>query len=152
VSKHLGQLGRDHDASTSFLIEIAAIDAADRIRNLVLISQYDILKNKPHCAKTSTQDMSKVDFEALARFLPLPLSPFQRRVDAPDGITPLQYQLMLQIRAFPAVNGPLWNLQNALRRSITGGRWCELAGLVVQRIAAAHAPREVELTKRANDA
>lgn len=107
-------------------------------------------------AKTSTQDMSKADFEALARFR-YQLRRFLRfseELTRRTGITPLQYQLMLQIKVF---RGREWATVVELAERLQAKHHgvvalisrCELAGLVVRKDSRSDMRRvEVELTKK----
>jgi hypothetical protein len=67
--------------------------------------------------------ISKADFETLANFryqLRRYLR-FSEELTHRNGITPLQYLLMLQIKGFPGGNRRTWaNSLNACRRSIMG--------------------------------
>ena len=85
----------------------------------------------------STRKMSKVDFETLARFR-YQLRRFLRfseEVTRLNGVTPLQYQLMLQIKGFPgrewATVGELAERLQAKHHGVVAliSR-CEEAGLV----------------------
>ncbi|WP_181360636.1 MarR family winged helix-turn-helix transcriptional regulator [Variovorax sp. WS11] len=85
----------------------------------------------------STHKMSKVDFETLARFR-YQLRRFLRfseEVTRLNGVTPLQYQLMLQIKGFPgrewATVGELAERLQAKHHGVVAliSR-CEEAGLV----------------------
>ncbi|NDZ17885.1 MarR family transcriptional regulator [Variovorax sp. WS11] len=87
--------------------------------------------------RMSTHKMSKVDFETLARFR-YQLRRFLRfseEVTRLNGVTPLQYQLMLQIKGFPgrewATVGELAERLQAKHHGVVAliSR-CEEAGLV----------------------
>jgi DNA-binding MarR family transcriptional regulator len=104
----------------------------------------------------STQNMSKADFEALARFR-YQLRRFLRfseELTRRTGITPLQYQLMLQIKGFP---GREWATVVELAERLQAKHHgvvalisrCELAGLVARKESRSDMRRvEVELTKK----
>ncbi len=98
--------------------------------------------------------MSKADFEALAQFR-YQLRRFLRfseELTRRAGITPLQYQLMLQIKGFP---GREWATVVELAERLQAKHHgvvalisrCELAGLVVRKASRSDLRRvEVELT------
>ena len=70
----------------------------------------------------STRKMSKADFETLAnfRYQLRRFLRFSEEATRTSGVTPLQYQLMLQIKGFPAANGRPWRSSpSACRPSIT---------------------------------
>ena len=100
--------------------------------------------------------MSKADFERLAHFryhLRRYLR-FSEDVTRRNGITSLQYQLMLQIRGFPgrdwATVGELAERLQAMHHGVVSliSR-CEAAGLVKRRIGSSDKRRvEVKLTKK----
>lgn len=111
---------------------------------------------KSQSAKASTQNMSKADFEALARFR-YQLRRFLRfseELTRRTGITPLQYQLMLQIKGFP---GREWATVVELAERLQAKHHgvvalisrCELAGLVARKGSRSDMRRvEIELTKK----
>ena len=89
--------------------------------------------------KTSGRRMSKTEFEALAQFR-YQLRRFLRfseEVTRREGVTPLQYQLMLQIKGFP---GRDWATVVELAERLQAKHHgvvalisrCELAGLVTR--------------------
>ena len=100
--------------------------------------------------------MSKADFERLAHFryhLRRYLR-FSEDVTRKNGITSLQYQLMLQIRGFPgrdwATVGELAERLQAMHHGVVSliSR-CEAAGLVKRRTGSSDKRRvEVKLTKK----
>jgi len=100
--------------------------------------------------------MSKADFERLAHFryhLRRYLR-FSEDVTRRNGITSLQYQLMLQIRGFPgrdwATVGELAERLQAMHHGVVSliSR-CEAAGLVKRRTGSSDKRRvEVKLTKK----
>ena len=98
-----------------------------------------------------TYAMSKADFETLARFryqLRRYLR-FSEEVSRRKGITPLQYQLLLQIKGFPgrqwATVGELAERLQAKHHGVVSlVSRCELAGLV-RRTTGRHDRRRVEV-------
>lgn len=100
--------------------------------------------------------MSKADFEALAQFR-YQLRRFLRfseELTRRSGITPLQYQLMLQIKGFP---GREWATVMELAERLQAKHHgvvalisrCELAGLVVRKASRSDLRRvEVALTEK----
>jgi len=107
-------------------------------------------------AKTFDRSMSKADFEKLAhfRYQLRRFLRFSEEVSRRDGITSLQYLLMLQIRGFPgrewATVGELAERLQAKHHGVVSliSR-CEAAGLVRRSISSADKRRvEVELTRK----
>ena len=107
----------------------------------------------------STRKMSKADFETLAefRYALRRFLRFSEEVTRKSGVTPLQYQLMLQIKGFP---GRDWanvaelaeRLQAKHHGVVALISRCEEAGLV--RRNASRADKrcvEVQLTKKGDD-
>ena len=102
----------------------------------------------------STHKMSKVDFETLARFR-YQLRRFLRfseEVTRLNGVTPLQYQLMLQIKGFP---GREWATVAELAERLQAKHHgvvalisrCEEAGLVRRNVGRDDQRRvEIQLT------
>lgn len=102
----------------------------------------------------TTRKMSKVDFEMLARFR-YQLRRFLRfseEVTRLNGVTPLQYQLMLQIKGFP---GREWATVAELAERLQAKHHgvvalisrCEEAGLVRRNVGRGDQRRvEVQLT------
>jgi DNA-binding MarR family transcriptional regulator len=111
---------------------------------------------KQQRAKASKHNMSKADFEALAQFR-YQLRRFLRfseELTRRTGITPLQYQLMLQIKGFP---GREWATVVELAERLQAKHHgvvalisrCELAGLVARKASRSDMRRvEVELTAK----
>jgi len=106
--------------------------------------------------KTFDRSMSKADFEKLAhfRYQLRRFLRFSEEVSRRDGITSLQYLLMLQIRGFPgrewATVGELAERLQAKHHGVVSliSR-CEAAGLVRRSISSADKRRvEVELTRK----
>jgi len=107
-------------------------------------------------AEKSGRSMSKAEFEALARFR-YQLRRFLRfseEVTRRQGVTPLQYQLMLQIKGFP---GREWATVVELAERLQAKHHgvvalisrCEKAGLVVRNISRTDMRRvEVQLTRK----
>ena len=103
----------------------------------------------------STRKMSKLDFETLARFR-YQLRRFLRfseEVTRLNGVTPLQYQLMLQIKGFPgrewATVGELAERLQAKHHGVVAliSR-CEEAGLVRRNVGRDDQRRvEIRLTQ-----
>ncbi|MDR6860585.1 DNA-binding MarR family transcriptional regulator [Variovorax guangxiensis] len=103
----------------------------------------------------STRKMSKVDFETLARFR-YQLRRFLRfseEVTRLNGVTPLQYQLMLQIKGFP---GREWATVAELAERLQAKHHgvvalisrCEEAGLVRRNVGRDDQRRvEIQLTQ-----
>jgi DNA-binding MarR family transcriptional regulator len=104
----------------------------------------------------STRKMSKADFETLAnfRYQLRRFLRFSEEVTRSRGITPLQYQLMLQIKGFP---GREWASVAELAERLQAKHHgvvalisrCEAAGLV-QRNASRSDQRRVEVTLTAD--
>ena len=102
--------------------------------------------------------MSKADFETLAnfRYQLRRFLRFSEEVTRSSGVTPLQYQLMLQIKGFP---GREWatvaelaeRLQAKHHGMVSLISRCEAAGLV-QRNASRSDQRRVEVTLTADGA
>ena len=102
--------------------------------------------------------MSKADFETLAnfRYQLRRFLRFSEEVTRSSGVTPLQYQLMLQIKGFP---GREWatvaelaeRLQSKHHGMVALISRCEAAGLV-QRNASRSDQRRVEVTLTAEGA
>lgn len=100
----------------------------------------------------STRSMSKADFEALAgfRYQLRRFLRFSEEVTRKSGVTPLQYQLMLQIKGFP---GRDWASVAELAERLQAKHHgvvalisrCEAAGLV-QRNPSRDDQRRVEVT------
>jgi len=111
---------------------------------------------KKQRAKKSGHSMSKEDLERLAQFryrLRCYLR-FSEEVTRREGITPLQYQLMLQIKGFPgrewATVGELADRLQAKHHGVVSliSR-CEAAALVKRSIGRSDRRRvEVQLTKK----
>ncbi|HTL64973.1 MAG TPA: MarR family winged helix-turn-helix transcriptional regulator [Pseudolabrys sp.] len=111
---------------------------------------------KKQRAKESGHSMSKEDLERLAQFryrLRCYLR-FSEEVTRREGITPLQYQLMLQIKGFPgrewATVGELADRLQAKHHGVVSliSR-CEAAALVKRSIGRSDRRRvEVQLTKK----
>jgi len=111
---------------------------------------------KKQRAKESGHSMSKEDLERLAQFryrLRCYLR-FSEEVTRREGITPLQYQLMLQIKGFPgrewATVGELAERLQAKHHGVVSliSR-CEAAALVKRSIGRSDRRRvEVQLTKK----
>ena len=107
-------------------------------------------------AKISERGMSKAEFETLAQFR-YQLRRFLRfseEVTRRQGVTPLQYQLMLQIKGFP---GREWATVVELAERLQAKHHgvvalisrCEKAGLVVRNISRSDMRLvEVQLTKK----
>jgi DNA-binding MarR family transcriptional regulator len=107
-------------------------------------------------AKMRNRDMSKADFERLAhfRYQLRRFLRFSEEVSRKNGITSLQYLLMLQIKGFPgrewATVGELAERLQAKHHGVVSliSR-CEAAGLVRRRISSSDKRRvEVELTRK----
>jgi len=107
-------------------------------------------------AKTFDRSMSKADFEQLAhfRYQLRRFLRFSEEVSHRNGITSLQYLLMLQIKGFPgrewATVGELAERLQAKHHGVVSliSR-CEAAGLVRRSISSADKRRvEVELTRK----
>ena len=107
-------------------------------------------------AKTFDHSMSKADFERLAhfRYQLRRFLRFSEEVSRRNGITSLQYLLMLQIKGFPgrewATVGELAERLQAQHHGVVSliSR-CEAAGLVRRSISSADKRRvEVELTRK----
>lgn len=106
-------------------------------------------------AKAPARNLTKADFEKLAHFR-YQLRRFLRFSEEAvrrSGITPLQYQLMLQIRGFPgrdwATVGELAERLQAKHHGVVSliSR-CEAAGLVSRNLSRSDGRRvEVELTR-----
>lgn len=102
-------------------------------------------------AKTSARPMSKADYEALAQFR-YQLRRFLRfseEVSQGHGVTPLQYQLLLQIKGFPgrdwaSVTELAERLQSKHHGVVALVSRCESLGLV-QRRASTSDLRQVEV-------
>jgi DNA-binding MarR family transcriptional regulator len=104
----------------------------------------------------STRKMSKADFETLAnfRYQLRRFLRFSEEVTRTSGVTPLQYQLMLQIKGFP---GREWATVAELAERLQAKHHgvvalisrCEAAGLV-QRNASRSDQRRVEVTLTAD--
>jgi DNA-binding MarR family transcriptional regulator len=104
----------------------------------------------------STRKMSKADFETLAnfRYQLRRFLRFSEEVTRTSGVTPLQYQLMLQIKGFP---GRDWATVAELAERLQAKHHgvvalisrCEAAGLV-QRNASRSDQRRVEVTLTAD--
>jgi DNA-binding MarR family transcriptional regulator len=104
----------------------------------------------------ATRKMSKTDFETLAnfRYQLRRFLRFSEEVTRSSGITPLQYQLMLQIKGFP---GREWASVAELAERLQAKHHgvvalisrCEEAGLV-QRNASRSDRRRVEVTLTAD--
>jgi len=115
-----------------------------------------MLDVKKQRAKESGHSMSKEDLERLAQFryrLRCYLR-FSEEVTRREGITPLQYQLMLQIKGFPgrewATVGELADRLQAKHHGVVSliSR-CEAAALVKRSIGRSDRRRvEVQLTKK----
>jgi DNA-binding MarR family transcriptional regulator len=100
----------------------------------------------------SARKMSKADYEALAgfRYQLRRFLRFSEEVTRQSGVTPLQYQLMLQIKGFP---GREWASVAELAERLQAKHHgvvalisrCEVAGLV-QRNASRADQRRVEVT------
>ena len=109
-----------------------------------------------HTAKTVDRSMSKTDFEKLAhfRYQLRRFLRFSEEVSHRNGVTSLQYLLMLQIKGFPgrewATVGELAERLQAKHHGVVSliSR-CEAAGLVRRSISIADKRRvEVELTRK----
>ena len=107
----------------------------------------------------STRKMSKTDFETLAefRYALRRFLRFSEEVTRKSGVTPLQYQLMLQIKGFP---GRDWanvaELSERLQAKHHGVvaliSRCEEAGLVRRNASRGDKRRvEVQLTKKGDE-
>jgi DNA-binding MarR family transcriptional regulator len=107
----------------------------------------------------STQKMSKTDFETLAefRYALRRFLRFSEEVTRKSGVTPLQYQLMLQIKGFP---GRDWanvaelaeRLQAKHHGVVALISRCEEAGLVRRNASRGDKRRvEVQLTKKGDE-
>ena len=107
----------------------------------------------------STRKMSKTDFETLAefRYALRRFLRFSEEVTRKSGITPLQYQLMLQIKGFP---GRDWanvaelaeRLQAKHHGVVALISRCEEAGLVRRNASRGDKRRvEVQLTKKGEE-
>ncbi len=102
-------------------------------------------------AKTGARPMSKADYEALAQFR-YQLRRFLRfseEVSQAHGVTPLQYQLLLQIKGFPgrdwaSVTELAERLQSKHHGVVALISRCESLGLV-QRRASTSDLRQVEV-------
>jgi DNA-binding MarR family transcriptional regulator len=103
-----------------------------------------------------TPDLSKAEFEALAhfRYQLRRFLRFSEEVTRKRGVTPLQYQLMLQIKGFPgrewASVGELAERLQAKHHGVVSliSR-CEAAGLVTRRLSRGDLRLvEVELTSK----
>jgi len=115
-----------------------------------------MLDVKKQRAKESGHSMSKEDLQRLAQFryrLRCYLR-FSEEVTRREGITPLQYQLMLQIKGFPgrewATVGELADRLQAKHHGVVSliSR-CEAAALVKRSIGRSDRRRvEVQLTKK----
>jgi DNA-binding MarR family transcriptional regulator len=105
----------------------------------------------PIQAKTGRRAMAKADFEALAQFR-YQLRRFLRfseQVAQAHGVTPLQYQLLLQIKGFPgrdwaSVTELAERLQSKHHGVVALISRCESLGLV-QRRASTNDLRQVEV-------
>jgi DNA-binding MarR family transcriptional regulator len=106
----------------------------------------------------SSRKMSKVDFEALAafRYQLRRFLRFSEEATRRSGVTPLQYQLMLQIKGFP---GREWasvaelaeRLQAKHHGVVALVTRCEAAGLVQRNVGRSDQRRvEVQLTPAGN--
>lgn len=102
--------------------------------------------------------MSKADFETLAHFryqLRRYLR-FSEEVTRGNGITPLQYLLLLQIKGFPgresATVGELAERLQAKHHGVVSliSR-CELAGLVRRSVSCGDRRQDVQLTQKGNE-
>ena len=107
----------------------------------------------------STRKMSKTDFETLAefRYALRRFLRFSEEVTRKSGITPLQYQLMLQIKGFP---GRDWASVAELAERLQAKHHgvvalisrCEEAGLVRRNASRGDKRRvEVQLTKKGEE-
>ena len=107
----------------------------------------------------STRKMSKTDFETLAefRYALRRFLRFSEEVTRKSGITPLQYQLMLQIKGFP---GRDWASVAELAERLQAKHHgvvalisrCEEAGLVRRNASRGDKRRvEVQLTKKGDE-
>ncbi len=105
-----------------------------------------------------SQDLSKTDFETLAsfRYALRRFLRFSEEATHRDGVTPLQYALMLQLRGFPerewaTVAELAERLQAKHHGVVSLVSRCEAAGWV-RRVASRHDKRcvEVHLTTRGN--
>ena len=105
-----------------------------------------------------SRKLSKTDFETLARFR-YELRRFMRfseEVAHRNGVTPLQYALLLQIRGFP---GREWvtvaelaeRLQAKHHGVVSLVTRCEAAGWVQRVASGRHRPVEVHLTERGDE-
>jgi DNA-binding MarR family transcriptional regulator len=111
---------------------------------------------KKMAAKKDARDLSKAEFEALAhfRYQLRRFLRFSEEVTRKRGVTPLQYQLMLQIKGFPgrewASVGELAERLQAKHHGVVSliSR-CEAAGLVTRRLSRGDLRLvEVELTSK----
>lgn len=111
---------------------------------------------KKTAVERSTGDLSKAEFEALAhfRYQLRRFLRFSEEVTRKQGVTPLQYQLMLQIKGFPgrewASVGELAERLQAKHHGVVSliSR-CEAAGLVLRRLSRGDLRLvEVELTPK----
>ena len=107
----------------------------------------------------STRKMSKTDFETLAqfRYALRRFLRFSEEVTRKSGVTPLQYQLMLQIKGFP---GRDWANVDELAERLQAKHHgvvalisrCEEAGLVRRNASRGDKRRvEVQLTKKGDE-
>ena len=110
-------------------------------------------------AKASARKMSKADFERLAhfRYQLRRFLRFSEEITHQEGITSLQYQLMLQIRGFPgrdwATVGELAERLQAKHHGVVSliSR-CEIAGLVRRNVGSSDKRRvEVTLTRKGDE-
>ena len=115
------------------------------------------MKKQP--AKASVRKMSKADFERLAhfRYQLRRFLRFSEEVTHQEGITSLQYQLMLQIKGYPgrdwATVGELAERLQAKHHGVVSliSR-CEAAGLVRRSVGSSDKRRvEVTLTKKGDE-
>ena len=107
----------------------------------------------------STRTMSKTDFETLAqfRYALRRFLRFSEEATRKSGVTPLQYQLMLQIKGFPGRN---WANVDELAERLQAKHHgvvalvsrCEEAGLVKRNASRGDKRRvEVHLTKKGDE-
>jgi DNA-binding MarR family transcriptional regulator len=110
-------------------------------------------------AKTAGDGMSKADLERLAhfRYQLRRFLRFSEEATRANGVTSLQYQLMLQVKGFPgrewATVGELAERLQAKHHGVVAliSR-CEVAGLVRRRVSSSDKRRvEVELTVKGNE-
>ena len=109
-----------------------------------------------HPPRTGSRRMNKSDYEALAefRYRLRRFLRFSEEVTQANGITPLQYQLMLQIKGFPkrdwaSVTELAERLQARHHGVVALVSRCEALGLVRRQASADDLRRvEIRLTRR----